>query len=73
MEVPGGKRIKTDKRDALLIAKCLAKGGFSAVHVPTKNDEAVRDYLRMRDDHKQSVKTPQAADHCILPSPWVQI
>ena len=57
MEVPGGKRIKTDKRDAFLIAKCLAKGGFSAVHIPTQTDEAVRDYLRMRDDHKQSVKT----------------
>ena len=57
MEVPGGKRIKTDKRDAFLIAKYLAKGGFSAVHIPTQTDEAVRDYLRMRDDHKQSVKT----------------
>lgn len=57
MEVPGGKRIKTDKRDALLIAKCLAKGGFSAVHIPTPADEAVRDYLRMRNDHKQSVKS----------------
>ena len=46
MEMPGGKRIKTDKRDAWLIAKCLANGGFSAVHIPTDRDEDVRDYIR---------------------------
>lgn len=56
MEVPGGKRIKTDKRDAWLIAKCLANGGYSAVHIPTSQDEDIRDYLRMRDDHKELQK-----------------
>ena len=56
MEMPGGKRIKTDKRDAWLIAKCLANGGYSAVHIPTANDEDVRDYIRMRDDHKEQQK-----------------
>ena len=55
MEVPGGKRIKTYKRDAFLIAKCFAKGGFSALHIPMQTDEAVRDHIRMRDDHKQSI------------------
>lgn len=54
--MPGGKRIKTDRRDAWLIAKCLANGGYSAVHVPTSQDEDVRDYLRMRDDHKELQK-----------------
>ena len=52
MEMPGGKRIKTDKRDAYLIAKCLANGGYKAVHIPSDKDEDVRDYLRMRDDHR---------------------
>ena len=56
MEMPGGKRIKTDKRDAWLIAKCLANGGYSAVHIPSAQDEDVRDYLRMRDDHKELQK-----------------
>lgn len=50
MEVPGGKRIKTDKRDAWLIAKCLANGGYKAIHIPTEEDEDVRDYMRMRED-----------------------
>ena len=56
MEMPGGKRIKTDKRDAWLIAKCLANGGYSAVHIPSAMDEDIRDYLRMRDDHKEKQK-----------------
>lgn len=56
MEMPGGKRIKTDPRDAYQIAKCLSNGGYHAVHVPTKEDEAVRDYIRMRDDHSKSLK-----------------
>ena len=57
MEVPNGKRIKTDKRDAWLIAKCLARGGYSAVHIPSAHDEDIRDYLRMRDDFKEIQKT----------------
>ena len=56
MEMPSGKRIKTDKRDAWLIAKCLANGGYRAVHVPTLQDQDIRDYLRMRDDHKEQQK-----------------
>ncbi len=51
-----GKRIKTDKRDALLIAKCLCYGGYHAVHIPTSEDNAVKEYLWMRDDHKIAAK-----------------
>lgn len=56
MAVPAGKRIKTDDRDAFLIAKCLCDGNFSAVHIPTPSDEEVRDYIRMQEDHKQELK-----------------
>ena len=67
MEMPGGKRIKTDKRDAWLIAKCLANGGYNAVHIPTAQDEDIRDYLRMRDDHKgqQKVVKQQINAFCL--------
>ena len=51
-----GKRIKTDKRDARLIAKCMCHGGFRAVYVPTADDNAVKEYIRMRDDHKIALK-----------------
>ena len=52
-----GKRIKTDKRDAHLIAQCLCYGGYHPVYIPTKEDDAVKEYIRMRDDHKQMLKS----------------
>ena len=51
-----GKRIKTDRRDARLIARCLCCNGYHPVHIPTAEDEAVMDYLRMRDDHQGALK-----------------
>lgn len=56
MKPAGKKKIKTDKRDAALIARCLATNNFSPVHVPTTQDEEVKEYLRMRDDHKLALK-----------------
>ena len=51
-----GQRIKTDKRDARLIAHCLCYGGYHPVYIPTGEDDAVKEYLRMRDDHKLALK-----------------
>ncbi len=48
--------IKTDKRDAMKIARCLATNNYRAVYVPTKEDLAVKEYIRMRDDHKLELK-----------------
>ena len=50
------KEIKTDKRDALKIAKCLAYGTYSAVYVPSDEDNAVKEYIRMRDDAQTLLK-----------------
>lgn len=52
----GGKKIKTDKRDAALIARCLAHNDYKAVHIPTDKDEQVKDYIRMRNDHNLALK-----------------
>ena len=51
-----GKRVKTDSRDAHLIAQCLSYGGYHPVYIPTEQDDSVKEYLRMRDDHKTSLK-----------------
>ena len=52
MPVPGGKkRVKTDKRDAAMIARCLAHHDYSPVHIPTQKDEQVKEFIRMRDGH----------------------
>lgn len=56
MKAEKGPRIKTDKRDAKLIAECLANNGYHAVHIPTKEDNAIKEYIRMRDDHLQLLK-----------------
>ena len=51
-----GQRIKTDSRDAHLIAQCLSYGGYHPVYIPTEQDDSVKEYLRMRDDHKKALK-----------------
>jgi len=56
MAVTNKTRIKTDKRDAGNIAKCLAFHTYSAVHIPTAEDEAIKEYVRMRDDQKKALK-----------------
>jgi transposase len=56
MEQRGKKKIKTDKRDAALIARCLAQHNYSAVHIPTAQDEETKEFLRMRQDHKLALK-----------------
>ena len=48
---------KNDHRDARNIAKCLAYNTYKAVHVLTEIDEAVKDYMRMRDDANAALKT----------------
>lgn len=45
-----GDRIKTDRRDALLLARYLRAGELTPVTVPDARDEAVRDLTRARED-----------------------
>jgi len=47
---PVGDRVKTDKRDALLLARLVRLGDLVAVRVPTEAEEAARDLVRARDD-----------------------
>ena len=42
--------VKTDRRDARALALALRAGQLTAIHVPTIEDESVRDYLRMYED-----------------------
>ncbi|MBE8384304.1 IS110 family transposase, partial [Leptospira borgpetersenii] len=42
-------KIKTDKRDAIKLARLMRSGELESIHVPSEEDEAVRDYLRSRD------------------------
>ena len=57
MAITNTNGIKTDKRDAGNIAKCLAFRTYSEVYVPTDEDNAVKEYIRMRDDQKKMLKS----------------
>lgn len=56
MPVVPGKRIKTDRRDAELISRCLAYHTYRPVYVPDEEDDAVKEYIRMRDEVKANLK-----------------
>jgi transposase len=45
-----GERIKTDRRDAMNLARLDRSGDLTAVRVPGATDEAVRDLVRARED-----------------------
>ena len=47
-----GERIKTDRRDALKLARLLRGGDLTAVWVPDQEQERMRDLSRARDDMK---------------------
>lgn len=45
-----GERVKTDRRDAMKLARLGSQGLLTAVRVPDRGDEAVRDVVRARED-----------------------
>jgi transposase len=47
---PSEQRIKTDRRDALMLARQLRAGDLTHIVVPDERDEAIRDLSRARED-----------------------
>jgi len=45
-----GERVKTDRRDATMLARLHRAGELAAIHVPDPRDEAIRDLVRTRTD-----------------------
>ena len=48
-----GDRVKTDRRDAVKLARCYRSGDLTAVWVPDAAHEALRDLVRAREAAKQ--------------------
>ena len=62
-----GERIKTDRRDALKLARLLRSGELTTVWVPDTDQEAMRDLTRARDDMKsQERKARQQLNAFVL-------
>jgi transposase len=55
-----GDRVKTDRRDAVKLARFLRSGDLTEVHVPDAATEAMRDLERCREDAK---RVERAARH----------
>jgi transposase len=51
-----GDRVKTDKRDAMMLAKLLKSEDLTAIYVPEPEDEAVRDLSRAREVAMKDLK-----------------
>ena len=51
----GSERIKTDKRDAIKLARLHAAGQLVLVYVPTLEQEQLRDLARCREDARQDL------------------
>ena len=50
MSRPVGDRVKTDAKDALLLAQLLQVGQITPVRIPSVTEEAARDLVRARED-----------------------
>jgi transposase len=55
-----GDRVKTDRRDAIMLARLMRGGDLTPIYVPQVQDEAMRDLSRAREDAMQDLK---AAKH----------
>lgn len=54
--VKAGDRVKTDRRDAIKLARCYRAGELTAVWVPDRTHEALRDLVRAREDAKHDLQ-----------------
>jgi transposase len=50
-----GDRVKTDRRDAVKLARLYRAGQLVAIRVPTPEEEAVRDLVRAREDVRKDL------------------
>jgi transposase len=51
-----GDRVKTDRRDAITLARLMRSGDLTSIYVPRVEDEALGDLSRGREDAVQDLK-----------------
>jgi transposase len=51
-----GERVKTNRRDAMKLARQMRSGDLTSIYVPSVEDEAIRDLCRGRDDAMRDLK-----------------
>ena len=63
-----GDRVKTDRRDAVQLARLARSGALTAVDVPKGEDAAMRDLTRAREDTIRDLKSAK----CRLKAFWLR-
>ena len=61
-----GDRVKTDRRDAMQLARLMRSGDLTPVYVPAVDDEAIRDLSRAREDTLRDLQGGQVAAQSLL-------
>ena len=61
-----GKRVKTDKRDALMLTQLLKNGDIDPIYVPEPEDEAMRDLSRAREAAMHDLNDAKYRLHAFL-------
>jgi transposase len=61
-----GARVKTDRRDAVQLARLMRSGDLTPVYVPTVEDEAIRDRSRAREDAIRDLKAAKCRLNALL-------
>ena len=56
MPTKAGDRVKTDRRDAMHLARLMRAGDLPPVDVPAVDDEAIRDLRRAREEPLRDLK-----------------
>ena len=66
MPKKAGDRVKTDRRDAVQLARLLRSGDLNPVDIPSGEDEAIRDVVRAREDVLKSLKAAKVRLKAVL-------
>jgi transposase len=60
MPKKAGDRVKTDRRDAVQLARLMRSGDLTPVYIPQVEDEAIRDLSRAREDTIRDLKAAKS-------------
>jgi transposase len=61
-----GERVKTDRRDAVQLARRLRSGDLTPIYLPSVEDEAIRDLVRAREDILKDLKAAKVQRKAFL-------
>ena len=67
-----GDRVKTDRRDAVQLARLARSGDLTPVYVPKVDDEAIRDLTRAREDTISDIKVAMFRITAFLPRKYIR-